>query len=295
MPSERRAIVSPSPKSTAVRIHRHASGASGIFANAYIVGTPRGAIAVDATLTETDSRSLRSKFESLGKPLLAVLITHGHPDHYNGVTNLVGSDRVPVIATAGVDRVIRENDAAKERQWKPVFGDEWPARRTFPNRIVRDREPLAFGDVTFTVHDLGPGESHSDSIWIMTGASSAAFLGDVVLNRVHAYAADGHTTEWLDNLDRVRGLIEGIESVQPGHGDPGTAEMLDWQKRYLTRYRQEVADLASSGQSLTDESKAALVARMKEELPTDKLEFLIDLGADAVARELAPAADSHRG
>jgi len=285
--------VNPSPISPTVRIHRHASGESGIFANAYIVETPRGVVAVDATLTETDSRSLRAKIESLGKPLLAVLITHGHPDHYNGATNLVGSDRVPVVATAGVDRVIRENDAAKERQWKPVFGDEWPARRTFPNRIVRDRESLAFGDVTFTVHDLGPGESHSDSIWILTGASTAAFLGDVVFNRVHAYTADGHTTEWLDNLVRVRGLIKGIESVQPGHGDPGTAEMLDWQERYLTRYRREVASLADAGPSLTDEGKAALVARMKEELPNDKLEFMIGLGADPVAREMAPTAGSH--
>jgi len=279
--------VNPSPISSAARIHRHASGESGIFANAYIVETPRGAVAVDATLTETDSRSLRSKIESLGKPLLAVLITHGHPDHYNGVTNLVGSDRVPVVATAGVDRVIRENDAAKERQWKPVFGDEWPARRTFPNRIVRDRESLAFGDVTFTVHDLGPGESHSDSIWIMTGESPAAFLGDVVLNRVHAYTADGHTTEWLDNLDRVRGLLEGISSVYPGHGEPGAADMLEWQGRYLMRYRKELTALASGKTSLSDDQRATLVARMKEELSTDKLEFLIALGADAVAREVA--------
>jgi hypothetical protein len=39
--------------------------------------------------------------------------------------------------------VIRESDAAKELQWKPTFGAEWPARRTFPSRIVRDGESLA--------------------------------------------------------------------------------------------------------------------------------------------------------
>src|SRR5215471_714831 len=90
------------------RVHRHASGENGIFANAYLVELPSGVVAVDATLTETDSKALRAKIESLGKPFLAVLITHGHPDHYNGVTNLVARDNVPVAATAGVDRVIRE-------------------------------------------------------------------------------------------------------------------------------------------------------------------------------------------
>jgi len=270
-----------------ISIHRHASGENGIFANAYLVETARGVVAIDATLSESDSKALCTKIDTFGKPLLAVLLTHGHPDHYNGVTNLVGADRVPVIATAGVDRVIRENDAAKEQQWKPVFGDEWPARRTFPNRIVGDGDSLTFDGVTFTVHDLGPGESHSDSIWIMTGSSSAAFIGDVVLNQVHAYTADGHTAAWLSNIERVRGFLNGIASVYPGHGEAGTVEMLDWEKQYIVKYRQEVSALANGAPSLTDQQKGVLVKRMKEQLPTERLEFLIGLGADSVARELA--------
>src|SRR5262249_2221473 len=136
-----------------VEIHHRACGAGGIFANAYLVETPGGVVAIDAALSESDSKALRARIEALGKPRLAVLLTHGHPDHYNGVTNLISSDRAPVIATAGVDRVIRENDAAKERQWRPVFGDEWPARRTFPSEIAADGESRTFDGVTFTVHD----------------------------------------------------------------------------------------------------------------------------------------------
>lgn len=140
-------------------VHRYASGAPGIFANAYLVETAHGVVAIDATLTESDSKALRARLDSLNKPLRAVLLTHGHPDHYNGVTNLLQGAPVPVVATAGVDKVIRESDAAKELQWKPTFGAEWPARRSFPSRIVRDGESLAFDGVSFTVHDLGPGES----------------------------------------------------------------------------------------------------------------------------------------
>ena len=279
-------VLAASGPLTAAEVHRHASPASGIFANAYLVETAHGVVAVDAPLTETDSKALRAMLTGLRKPLLAVLLTHGHPDHYNGVTNLVSGDRVPVVATAGVDRTIRDGDAAKERQWKPTFGDEWPAHRTFPSRIVRDRESLTFDGATFTVHDLGPGESHSDSIWVMSGASPAAFIGDVVLNRVHAYVSDGHTAQWLRNLDRVGTLVKGIP-VYPGHGDHGTAEMLDWQREYLGRYRKEVAALAKGRTSLTDAEKGTLTTLMKEQLPSDRLEFLIGLGADAVALELS--------
>src|SRR5215813_14590163 len=151
-----------------LKVHVFQSGEAGIFANAYLVETSAHLVAVDSTLLESTSKALRLQAVKLGKPLRAVLLTHGHPDHYNGVTNLVGRNGVPVVATAGVARVIREEDAAKEQLWKPVFGGEWPTRRTFPNRIVQDGEVLTFDDLTFEVHDLGPGESHSDSIWIMT-------------------------------------------------------------------------------------------------------------------------------
>jgi glyoxylase-like metal-dependent hydrolase (beta-lactamase superfamily II) len=274
------------PAPSTAKVHRYAAGAPGIFVNAYLVETAHGVVAIDATLTESDSKALRALQAGLGKPLRAVLLTHGHPDHYNGVTNLLADAPVPVVATAGVDRVIRGDDAAKEQQWKSTFGPEWPARRTFPTRIVRDRESLTFDGVTFTVHDLGPGESHRDSVWVMSGPEKAAFVGDVVLNRVHAFTRDGHTGAWLRNLDRVQALAKGLP-VYPGHGEPGTAEMLDWQRDYQRRYRQEVGALAAGRESLTDAEKATLVARMKEQLATDRLEFLIGLGADAVALELS--------
>jgi glyoxylase-like metal-dependent hydrolase (beta-lactamase superfamily II) len=108
----------------------------------------------------------------------------------------------------------------------------------------------------------------------------------VVLNGVHAYTADGHTGAWLANLDRVRSLAAGTALLHPGHGEPGPSDILDGQRRYLAAYRNEVAALAGGRASLTADEKETLVARMKEHLPTDRLEFLIGLGADAVAAEL---------
>jgi len=279
------------PKPTFPVVHRYAAGASGMFVNAYLVETPHGVVVIDATLTETDSKALRAKIDSIGKPLLAVLITHGHPDHYNGVTNLLAGRPVPppVIATAGVDSVIRANDAAKEAQWKPTFGDEWPAQRTFPSRIARDGEAVTFDGATFTVHALGPGESYNDSYWVLRsrGAPQTLFIGDVVLNQVHAYMADGHTSAWLRNIERVRDALLTGAVLYPGHGDPGGAEMLDWEQQYLTTYRAAVAMLARNGAALDDSAKVRLTDRMKQFLPNDRLDFMIGLGADPVAAELA--------
>src|SRR5688572_26932253 len=107
-------------------VHTHAASPQGILVNAYLVETEHGVVAIDSMLTVTDARALRARLEALGKPLLAVLLTHGHPDHYNGVTELAAGKPVPVLATRTADEVIRRYDADKEALWKPVFNEEWP-------------------------------------------------------------------------------------------------------------------------------------------------------------------------
>ncbi|HEY3042223.1 MAG TPA: MBL fold metallo-hydrolase [Pyrinomonadaceae bacterium] len=270
------------------RIHTYVSSELGILANAYLIETSDGVVAIDATLTVSDAEKLRAQLDSFNRPLLAVLITHGHPDHYNGVTQLIAGAPVPIIATAGVDRVIREWDAKKEEQWKPMFGDQWPTQRTFPNRIAQDGESIVFGGVWFTPHDLGPGESHHDSYWIVEdGHDRVAFIGDLAFNGEHSYVSDGHTTRWLENLEKTRGFLANVARIYPGHGLAGGLELLDRQQQYLERYRLEVRNLANRHSTLTDEEKTRLTERMTEYLPSGRINFLISAGADAVATELA--------
>jgi len=278
------------------RLRTYVSTPSGIFANAYVLETGRGVIVVDATLTVTDGRRLRALVDSTSKPLLAVFITHGHPDHYNGLTELVsGRPPAPIYATPGVDRVIREWDDRKEKQWKGLFKEEWPAVRTFPNRTVADGETVTVDGVSFTAHDLGPGESHHDAYWIARdGQETYVFIGDLVFNDEHSYVSDGHTTEWLASLERVRRPLAGGR-LYPGHGPAGGSELLDKQRRYLNHFRDEVRRLAAGRPQLTEGEKNELVSRMTAVLPAGKLTFLIGNGADAVAAELAESSTATGG
>src|SRR5262249_36216713 len=140
--------VTPSPAGGApgAAVHTYQSPQTGFFVNAYLVETPAGIVVVDGTLTVSDSRAVRTKLEAIGKPLLAVLVTHPHPDHYAGVVSVVAGDDVPVVAAANVDRIIRRDDAAKEQVIGGIIGEEWPANRMFPNQTLADGESVTFGD-----------------------------------------------------------------------------------------------------------------------------------------------------
>jgi glyoxylase-like metal-dependent hydrolase (beta-lactamase superfamily II) len=271
------------------RVHSHSTGPQTALVNAYLVETDEGVVAIDGTLAVSDGRAVRERARSLGKPLLAVLVTHAHPDHYGGIVELVGEDDVPVFATAGVDDVIRRDDALKEQILRPMFGDEWPAERAFPNRTVSDGETLELGGAGFTVLDLGPGESPHDSIWVLGDDRQTVFIGDLVYDHKHAFLADGFYEEWLGHLDRLRTELPPDAALHPGHGGQVTTAHFDWQREYIETFLDAVRE---ADWSRPEAAKASVVERMTQFLPTDDLRFLMELSIEPIAAKLGVPAMS---
>lgn len=176
-------------------VHTVTSGPETFLTNAFLVETKASLVAVDTMMTVGDARTLRRYADGIGKPLKAVLITHGHPDHYNGTGELLKDlKEIPVIATKKVERSMRRTDDAKEIRWRPVFGEEWPKMRIFPDRLVSDGETVTIDGVPFFVRELGPGESLCDLCWVAGNDSRAIFPGDLVFGGVHSFMNEGHTS-----------------------------------------------------------------------------------------------------
>ena len=113
---------------------------------------------IDSLLTRSASWDLRRRIDTRGKPLLAVIVTHGHLDHYGGVTQLVeGREHVPVVVAKGVDNIIRRDDAMKVERLAAA-GFDWAQKRTFPNVVGPGGVHLTLGDITLTSIDVGEKE-----------------------------------------------------------------------------------------------------------------------------------------
>jgi glyoxylase-like metal-dependent hydrolase (beta-lactamase superfamily II) len=264
-------------------VHRFGATGGETPVNAYIVESQAGTVVVDATLTVSDGRDLRARVQELGKPLLGVVITHTHPDHYGGLVELTRGIDVPVFAATGLGDAIRRDDPVKEQILRPLFGEEWPLERVFPNEEVADGQSISLDGVTLRLTDLGRGESPQDSYWTLESDRHQVFSGDLAYNRHHCYLADGFYEDWLANIERARSTLPEGTTLHPGHGEPCGTEVLDWQAGYIDAFLDAVK---TADWNDRESATKKVIDRMRGYLPSSKLQFLMELSIDPVVAQL---------
>jgi glyoxylase-like metal-dependent hydrolase (beta-lactamase superfamily II) len=211
-----------------IKVHRFQ--ASLFPVNAYLVETEEAVIAVDATLGVSDGRALAGR---VGPASWSHTVTRTTTARLPPFADAA----VPVYAVEGVQRMTRRDDAEKESNLRPMFGDEWARVRQFPNRVVHDGERLTAGGATFWVVDAGPSESRHDSCWILEGEGpTRVFTGDLVYSHMHAYLADGFHEAWLADLEKAKRDFPQDVQLYVGHGKPTEGHaLLNWQAEYIKR------------------------------------------------------------
>lgn len=252
--------------------------------NAYIVEGPQGLVIIDATLTVSSSKELRRRADAIGKPIKAVLLTHPHPDHYAGLAAVTAGLDVPIVAQAGVDDIVRRDDALKNSTVGPLFGDEWPKQRVFPTQRIADGAKLDFGPgLTFTAVDIGPAESHHDSVFLLEGDRPRAFIGDLAYDLMHPYMADGENESWRKAMARLQSDLPEDMILFVGHGAPITKALFAWQRVYLDKFE---ATLRKTDWKDPAKATEAVLAEMQNYLPTEDLLFLTRLSVVPTAKRL---------
>lgn len=235
--------------------------------NLGVVATNEGVALIDTPMLPTMALAWRESVEAYG-PVRYILNTDHLQEHVMGNFFLPGH----IIAHEETRARMRMTDKAKEQYRKFVTdhdamgGDrllnDYEVR--FPNITLFDSLTVYFGGQPLEFHYL-PGHT-SNSVGLFLPERGILFSGDVVVNRYRAYLGLSSIGDWLETLKRIE-MMDRLEWIVPGHGEPLHPEEIAPLSDYLERMRNRVQDLIDSGRARDE-----VVSKMMpffEELPID--------------------------
>jgi len=256
--------------------------------NAFIVETTKELVIVDTTLTMTDSKTLKQKADSIGKPIAGIILTHGHPDHIAGTYNIAPKGDVPIYSLPSVKKLMEETEEAKHKQWSAMFGGEWIPKWVYPNTMVKDGETVNIAGLKFSVMDIGSGgDCDANSIWLLDDENKSAFIGDLIYNNNHTYMNDGSILRWLGNLEKLSPTLKNFKTYFVGHGSSCDFTAIAKQKEYFLNYCSNVLKATNGTGIFNDETRKSFEQIMLATYPGYGCQFMVALSADRVGKELA--------
>jgi glyoxylase-like metal-dependent hydrolase (beta-lactamase superfamily II) len=262
---------------TTPTIHRYCSRPEAFLVNSWIVELADGLVIVDSQFLVSEATALIQKVRQLGKPAVALLITHPHPDHYNGAALIQAAfPNIEIIATQNTFDGIKSSEGPKRAFWTPIHKADYPPTTAFPTRIAVSGEPLSLAGANFIFQDLGAGECESNGMIFMP-EHGILFSSDLIYNGVHPWLAEGRSTAWLGQLTGALATYSGVRQIYPGHGVATSLIGYNVMLHYINRFQVLLRTLADH---------TAVAAAMKKEFPDYPLEMLLDYNIPAVAKEL---------
>ncbi len=179
--------------------------------NCYVLeGEDGKAVVIDPASSAEVIRFLNSKNLTLG----AIILTHGHFDHFAGVPELKRRTNCEVIGTKPDEEMFKS--AAKS--WAD-FMPYMPFEPVTLDRSFSDGKEFTACGLTFRVMGT-PGHTKGSCLLF---CGDVIFAGDTIfcgsIGRTDGYSASG--AEMRRSLDKIA-AIEGDYRIYSGHGEPTT-------------------------------------------------------------------------
>lgn len=203
----------------------------GMMCNITFVDTPKGLVVVDSGASvQIGEMAIRQIKKTLKKPVIAIINTHYHGDHWLGNDAFATAYKdIPIYAHPGT---IKEIQGIQGNMWRTMM-EQWTnqatagTRAVAPNTAIDHGAELSFGDVTLRMHHYGTAHTPYD-ICVEVVADKLTCVGDIAMDRRIANMDDG---SYLGTFKAYDALEKNAASAiwLPGHGEPG-ANVLKWNR-----------------------------------------------------------------
>jgi len=211
----------------------------------------RDAVLVDVPTTNAQAENLAVRVKATGRRLTHVFITHGHGDHWFGLSTVLRYfPDAKVVATPGAIAMMAVQGSAELRA--QVYDPLYPGQIGDTSVMAR---PTQTGVIDLEGHELrivDVGHTDTDATSVLHVPSLALVVaGDAAYNGVHQYLMESNREGrevWLAGIKTIEALEPRV--VVAGHKNPDldddAARVLTGTREYLHSVEEVLAEQQSA-------------------------------------------------
>lgn len=221
----------------------------GFMNNPAFLVTDAGVVVVDpGSSVQAGEMVLRQVRKVTDKPLLGVLNTHVHGDHWLG--NQAMRDAAPEVPIYGHPNMIKAIEEGAGADWVALMlgatdGATEGTEAIGPNNALDGGDVVELGGLTFRIHHYGQVHTTTD-LMIEVPERELLFLGDNANNRRIVRMDDGSFAGTVSALQKIR-QDAAAKVLVPGHGQTGGWEIVDANLDYMSTLYRSVETLYEEG------------------------------------------------
>lgn len=201
----------------------------GFVNNPGFIVTTHGVIVIDPGSSVQIGKEVLKKIRNITtKPVIAVLNTHVHGDHWLGNYAIrLAYPKVPIYAHA---KMIERVAAGEGEAWIKVFmkmtgGAVKGTRVVGPNIGLRDNETLNLDGTILRMHHTGKAHTDHD-IMIEVVEQQSIFLGDIVTAHHVPSSEVPQDANFKGQINAIQSILTlPLSTYIPGHGRSGGREV----------------------------------------------------------------------
>jgi len=214
----------------------------GFMNNPAIIEAKDGLIVIDPGGNYNIGKEVLKEIEKVSKkPIIAILNTHKHGDHW--FANKALAEKYPSVKIYAHMQMIKEVKASEAKKWYAILDRlshnlKGTKPFKFPAYTLKDGDELNINGQIFKIYH--PKKAHTDTdILILHKNSDTLFLGDNVMkNRLGGF---DESSSVLGNIELLQNLMKQTNHklYVPGHGPSGAKEeVITPYLKYLTTLRK---------------------------------------------------------